>query len=129
MRRYHEDNTYAPNGEIFVFGSNLAGRHGAGAARAAFEIGGAQWGRGRGLTGWTYAIPTKDERINTRNIYDVVKEIDDFVVFTQDNPGIMFFITRIGCGLAGFKDEQIAPLFKNCGKNCSFPENWKEWLK
>ena len=92
--------------EIFVFGSNLAGRHGGGAARAANMKFGAEWGVGVGLTGQSYAIPTMQGGVETIKPY-----VDEFIRFAQENPGLKFLVTRIGCGIAGFKDEEIAPLF------------------
>lgn len=92
--------------EIFVFGSNLAGRHSGGAARAANMKFGAEWGVGVGLTGQTYAIPTMQGGVETIKPY-----VDEFIRFAQENPGLKFLVTRIGCGIAGFKDEEIAPLF------------------
>lgn len=92
--------------EIFVFGSNLAGRHGGGAVRAANMKFGAEWGVGVGLTGQTYAIPTMQGGVETIKPY-----VDEFIRFAQENPGLKFLVTRIGCGIAGFKDEEIAPLF------------------
>ena len=92
--------------EIFVFGSNLAGRHGGGAARAANMKSGAEWGVGVGLTGQSYAIPTMQGGVETIKPY-----VDEFIRFAQENPGLKFLVTRIGCGIAGFKDEEIAPLF------------------
>lgn len=92
--------------EIFVFGSNLAGRHGGGAARAANIKFGAEWGVGVGITGQSYAIPTMQGGVETIKPY-----VDEFIRFAQANPGLKFLVTRIGCGIAGFKDEEIAPLF------------------
>ena len=92
--------------EIFVFGSNLAGRHGGGAARAANMKFGAEWGVGVGLTGQSYAIPTMQGGVETIKPY-----VDEFIRFAQANPELKFLVTRIGCGIAGFKDEEIAPLF------------------
>ena len=92
--------------EIFVFGSNLAGHHGGGAARAANIKFGAEWGVGVGLTGRSYAIPTMQGGVETIKPY-----VDEFIRFAQANPELKFLVTRIGCGIAGFKDEEIAPLF------------------
>ncbi len=94
--------------EIFVFGSNLAGHHIGGAAKAAHTKFGAQWGIGVGLTGQSYAIPTMQGGIDTIKPY-----IDQFIEFAKRNPKNNFLVTRIGCGIAGFKDEEIAPLFKD----------------
>ena len=98
-------NSLADN-EIFVFGSNLAGAHGGGAARAAYNRFGAVWGRGVGLQGQSYAIPTMQGGVETIKPY-----VDDFIRFAAENPQLSFLVTRIGCGIAGFRDADIAPLF------------------
>lgn len=129
MRAYHKDGTLPENGEIFVFGSNLAGIHGAGAAKVAFEKFGAVWGQGQGLNGQSYAIATKDENLNTRPLDGIAFSISIFCHHTQltSNANTRWFVTRVGCGLAGFGDSQIAPMFKNA-INCSFAESWKPYL-
>jgi len=93
--------------EIFVFGSNLAGHHMGGAARAANLKFGAKWGVGVGLTGQTYAIPTMQGGVETIKPY-----VDEFIEFAKRHGDMIFLVTRIGCGIAGFKDEEIAPLFR-----------------
>ena len=93
--------------EIFVFGSNLAGHHKGGAARAANMKFGAEWGVGVGLTGHAYAIPTMQGGVGTIKPY-----VDEFIEFAKAHSELKFLVTRIGCGIAGFKDEQIAPLFQ-----------------
>lgn len=93
--------------EIFVFGSNLAGFHGGGAARVAHQRFGAVWGQGVGLQGQSYAIPTMQGGVETIRPY-----VDEFIVFARQHPELTFLVTRIGCGIAGFTDENIAPLFK-----------------
>lgn len=93
--------------EIFVFGSNLAGHHKGGAARAANMKFGAEWGVGVGLTGHAYAIPTMQGGMETIKPY-----VDEFIEFAKAHSELKFLVTRIGCGIAGFKDEQIAPLFQ-----------------
>lgn len=93
--------------EFFVFGSNLAGHHMGGAARAAHMKFGAEWGIGVGLTGQSYAIPTMQGGVETIKPY-----VNQFIEFAKNNPDMKFLVTRIGCGIAGFKDEDIAPLFK-----------------
>lgn len=125
---YHPDFAPAPEGLIFVFGTNLAGFHGAGAALAAYKYYGAQLGVGEGITGNTYAIPTKDENIVTREMEGIVESVARFVLFTIEHPELKFFVTRVGCGLAGLKDEEMAPLFYEA-INCSFPAPWKEYLE
>jgi hypothetical protein len=114
-----------PN-NIFVFGSNRAGVHGAGAARAAFELYGAVWGYGEGGAHNSYAIPTKDENIETLPLEEVKKGVDRFIETAKRFPWFNFFVTRIGCGLAGFTDAEIAPLFKDAPPNCELPHGWRE---
>ena len=92
--------------EVFVFGSNLAGMHGGGAAYAAFRQFGAVWGCGVGLQGQSYAIPTMQGGVETIRPY-----VDDFIDFAKAHPDLFFYVTRIGCGIAGFADAEIAPLF------------------
>ena len=94
-----------PN-EIFVFGSNLAGAHGGGAARLAYNRFGAIWGQGVGLQGQTYAIPTMQGGVETIKPY-----VDEFIRFAKQHPEQKFLVTKIGCGIAGFKVDEIAPLF------------------
>ena len=112
--------------EIFVFGSNLAGRHGGGAARVANMKFGAEWGVGVGLTGQSYAIPTMQGGVETIKPY-----VDEFIRFAQENPGLKFLVTRIGCGIAGFKDEEIAPLFDKAMQvpNIYLPETFFKILQ
>ena len=93
-------------GEIFVFGSNLAGRHDGGAARVAVEKFGAVYGQGVGLQGQSYAIPTMQGGVDTIKPY-----VDEFIRFADSRSELTFLVTRIGCGIAGFRDEEIAPLF------------------
>lgn len=94
--------------EIFVFGSNLLGQHGGGAARIAHNHFGAEWGIGVGLTGQCYAIPTMHGGVDA-----IAPYVDEFIEFARNNKDLKFLVTRIGCGIAGFRDEEIAPLFKN----------------
>ena len=92
--------------EIFVFGSNLAGMHGGGAARLAYQRFGAVWGQGVGLQGQSYAIPTMQGSLESIKPY-----VDDFFELAEEWDQTTFLVTRIGCGIAGFTDEKIAPLF------------------
>jgi hypothetical protein len=126
--KFHEDGTLAHSGEVFVFGSNLKGFHGAGAARVAENHFEAVMGKGNGHQGQSYAIPTKGFRIETLGIAQITEYINKFVHYTNTETDISFFVTRVGCGLAGFKDSEIAPLFKNA-KNCSFAKTWKQYLE
>ena len=126
---YHKDGTQ-PDSAIFVFGSNLAGRHGAGAAKAAMEKFGARYGVGIGFTGNSYAIPTKDYEVETLKFSAVKFFIRQFTQVSYAMRETEFFITRVGCGLAGYTDDQIAPLFKECNpQNCSMPEEWENYLE
>ena len=93
-------------GEVFVFGSNLAGAHGGGAAAAAVRYFGAVWGQGVGMQGQSYAIPTMHGGV------DVIKPyVDEFIQYAKEHAELTFLVTRIGCGIAGFRDAEIAPLF------------------
>ena len=112
----------------FVFGSNLLGYHGAGAARYAMEHHGAVWGCGIGFQGTSYAIPTKDERIQTLPLEGVAFYVCNFLHYARQMPETTFHVTQIGCGLAGFTPEQIAPLFANAPMNCKFSTAWSKWL-
>ena len=106
-RRYTPENisSLAEN-EIFVFGSNLQGSHGGGAAAAAVRYFGAVWGQGVGMQGQCYAIPTMHGGVDAIRPY-----VDEFIDYAIQHPELTFLVTRIGCGIAGFKDEQMAPLF------------------
>lgn len=115
----------AGSNNIFCFGSNLVGRHGAGAAKFAVEFCGAQYGNPFGLQGNSFAIPTKDENIRTLPLSLIEQHIRQFLHFTHQNPQLAFYITRIGCGLAGYKDIQLAPLFVDAPPNCILPTKWK----
>lgn len=112
--------------EIFVFGSNLAGLHGGGAARAAFNKFGAIWGQGVGLQGQSYGIPTMHGGVEKIKPY-----VDEFIIFAKSHPQLKFLVTRIGCGIAGFRDAEIAPLFAEaCGiENIVLPRSFVEVLK
>ncbi len=112
--------------EIFCFGSNLAGIHGAGAAAYARKHHGAILGQGIGLQGNSYGIPTKDERIHTLPKEAILKHVVVFIEFAKAHPEMTFNITRVGCGLAGYTDSDIAPLFKGAPENCVLPEGWRE---
>lgn len=119
--------------EIFVFGSNLRGVHGAGAARHAFQEHGAIMGQGIGLQGSSYGIPTKDMQIRTLPLGDICNHVQAFLTFTQLRPDLRFNVTRIGCGLAGYKDEDIAPLFSNVAygtyPNVRLPQGWRQLIR
>lgn len=107
--------------EIFVFGSNLAGMHGGGAARLAYMRFGAVMGQGVGLQGQSYAIPTMQGGVET-----IAPYVDEFVAFARANRQLTFLVTRIGCGIAGFRDAEIAPLFRSAldEENIILPESF-----
>lgn len=111
--------------EVFVFGSNLAGQHAGGAARVAYNKFGAIYGQGVGLQGQSYAIPTMQGGVET-----IAPYVDEFIKFAEQNPNKFFYVTRIGCGIAGFKDEEIAPLFKEAInlKNVCLPKEFAKVL-
>lgn len=114
------------NGQtIFVFGSNLAGQHGAGAALVAARQWQAQRGVGEGRTGYAYAIPTKDSRMNVRSLEDIRRSVRRFRDYALAHPDLQFYVTPIGCGLAGYKAEQIAPMFYDTPHNCDLPAGWR----
>ena len=128
-----EDNiTELSKCEIFVFGSNLQGLHNGGAARTAYKKFGAEWGVGVGRTGQCYAIPTMHGGLK-----DIKPYVDDFVEYARTHPNNRFLVTRVGCGIAGFTDEEMAPLFKEAWKlpNVNFSNDWllildeeEEWV-
>jgi hypothetical protein len=111
--------------EIFVFGSNLAGRHGKGAALHAKKHFGAVYGQAEGLQGNSYAIPTKDERLRSLPLENVRRHAAIFLAFAHQNPSMVFRMTAIGCGLAGYKPEQIAPFFDEASANVILPAEFK----
>lgn len=109
----------------FVFGSNLAGRHGRGAARDARLYFGAINGHGEGHQGQSYALPTKDHNLKTLPLREIKKHALQFLQHADRTPEIQYMLTRIGCGLAGFDDSEIAPLFANVPKNVWLPRSWQ----
>lgn len=112
----------------FVFGSNESGVHGAGAARFAYEKKGARYGKSYGHYGDSFAIPTKDEYIETMPLDRIRQYVEGFLAYAKDHRKVKFQVTAIGCGLAGYKHEDIAPMFRMAPANCHFDEAWKPWL-
>lgn len=110
---------------IFVFGSNLAGRHGKGAALAAIKEHGAVYGQGVGLQGCSYAIPTKDAKLNPLALDMIAQHVDDFLEFAKQRSDLQFMVTPIGCGLAGYKPKDISPMFKGHTNNVYLPDVFK----
>lgn len=118
--------TKLKDNEIVVFGSNLAGRHGRGAAKQALGFG-ARWGQATGLQGKSYGIPTKDANIRrVLTVAEIKPYVEDFITFAQANPHLTFLVTEIGCGLAGYMPKNIAPLFKRALtiNNIKLPERF-----
>ena len=107
--------------EVFVFGSNLAGAHGGGAALLAYRKFGAIWGQGVGLQGQSYGIPTMHGGVDAIKPY-----VDEFIEFAKTRPDLTFLVTRVGCGIAGFTNEEISPLFFEAHEvpNIVLPLGW-----
>ena len=107
--------------EVFVFGSNLAGAHGGGAALLAYRKFGAIWGQGVGLQGQSYGIPTMHGGVDAIKPY-----VDEFIEFAKTRPDLTFLVTRVGCGIAGFTNEEISPLFAKAHAvdNIVLPAGW-----
>lgn len=112
---------------IFVFGSNKSGIHGAGAAAFAHKHLDAEWGVGEGPTGACYALPTKGKKIEIISLEEIQKAVDNFIFFAG-SVGNQFKVTQVGCGLGGYKAEDIAPMFKAAPPNCFFDEAWRPFL-
>lgn len=109
---------------VFVFGSNLGGRHGKGAARWAMKYRGAIYGQGIGYQGNSYAIPTKSAIFNSLKLERIQEFVDQFKMFAHHHPELTFELTPIGCGLAGFTPAQIGPMFKGCPSNVRIPDEF-----
>jgi len=110
-------------GEVFVFGSNSAGLHAAGAAALAHERFGAVWGQGHGLHGQSYAIDSMSGLAALGN------EVARFVDFAATHPELRFLVTEIGCGIAGYTPIEVAPFFAGAGENVVLPERFAEELE
>ena len=121
-----EEITGLAENEVFVFGSNLAGAHGGGAALVALRFFGAVWGQGVGLQGQSYGIPTMQGGVETIRPY-----VDDFIRFALSRQDLVFLVTRIGCGIAGFREEEIAPLFEKAVdvNNIILPQEFVECIE
>jgi hypothetical protein len=112
IKRYTPDNIVMLRAnEVFVFGSNEAGIHGAGAAQLAHAMFGAKYGQGFGMMGKSFGIPTKDWSIKNLGLSDIEFYVRRFIRFTKLHPELVFLVTKIGCGLAGYVPRQIAPMF------------------
>lgn len=109
---------------VLVVGSNLKGAHGRGGAKHAKLCHGAKYGVAEGMSGNTYLLPTKDEYIKTLPISRVKKHVDKFLDFARSNPDIKFFLTPVGCGLAGYTPSDIAPMFETAPENVLLPKSF-----
>jgi hypothetical protein len=114
--------------EIFVFGSNEAGRHGKGAALHARKHCGAEYGVGVGRSGDAYAIPTKDGKLKTLPLPRIHQYVGEFLSYAAEHPELTFKVTALGTGLAGYRHEDIAPMFVHAPANCRLPEEWTALL-
>lgn len=110
---------------VFVFGSNLAGRHEKGSALEALRHQGAKYGQGEGRQGNSYAIPTKDRKLNVLYLSEIETHVNTFIFYAESHPELAFNIVKIGCGLAGYNEDQISSLFKNVPPNCNLPDGWR----
>ncbi len=113
---------------VFIFGSNEAGISGAGAALYAVKHHGAVMGKGYGRQGNSFAIPTKDKKLKTLDPMMIKSYVDFFITYAITKHREEFKVTRIGCGLAGYGDEDIAPMFFDAPDNCLFDRAWEPWL-
>lgn len=129
--KYFSESIYSlKEKEIFVFGSNFCGVHGAGAAKIAKDYFKAVWGVSEGFTGQCYAIPTKDLEIKTLPLEVIQKHVDRFVDWTYIRKDLTFLVTAIGTGLAGYSDHEMAVMFKYANSsNCVFDIDWKPFLE
>ena len=113
---------------VFVFGSNVAGRHGKGAALTARLHHGAVYGVGIGHTGNAYAIPTKDATLRSLPLSMIAQNVEQFLLYAREHSTLTFNVTRVGCGLAGYTDTEIAPMFANAPANCLLSDEWRACL-
>ncbi len=109
--------------EVFVFGSNAAGAHGAGAARTAYEKFGALWGEGHGHHGQSYAIDTMSGPA------ELAAEVSRFCEYAASHPDLTFLVTEVGCGIAGYVPDQVAPLFDSAPGNVELPESFERIIR
>ena len=129
--QYHDESivTELPEDTVFVFGSNLAGTHDSGAARVAAQHFAAVKGVGRGWAGQSFAIPTLNEHLQQMPLSQIEHYVDDFKIYAKKHPKMKYFLTALGCGIAGYKVSEIAPLFKGIHSNVIFPESFRPILK
>lgn len=119
--------------DVFVFGSNIQGIHGKGAALEAHKTYGAEYGVGEGMTGRAYALPTREQVSGTRLItslplHRIKRNVKKFIGHASRTPDVTYLVTAVGCGYAGYKNKDIAPLFLEVPSNCILPSQWQPWL-
>ena len=128
---YHDETIIKnlPENTVFVFGSNLAGTHQGGAAKIAHLHFGATKGVGRGWAGQSFAIPTMNEHLQQMPLSQIQHYIEDFKIYTKNHPKTKYFMTAVGCGVAGYKVEEIAPMFKGISRNVIFPASFRPFVE
>lgn len=114
---------------VFVFGSNLAGHHHGGSAREAVLSHGAIFGEPIGHHGGSYAIPTLNHKFQKLALYDIGAHVDDFIEYAKSHPELTFNIVAIGCGIAAFSPDEIAPMFADAPDNCILPKEFTQVLE
>ena len=124
MKKTRDNITRLAPDEIIVVGTNLAGAHGGGAAAQAHRDFGLEWGVGQGLSGQTYALPTLGRKLEKRNDEQLTMSIRKLWKCARENPGKIFLLTKVGCGIAGYDEEYIADKFKGAPDNIIKPEGW-----
>jgi hypothetical protein len=125
-RRYRKlMDEFGENG-VFVFGSNMLGMHGAGAAFQALRQYGAEEGVYYGHKGRSFAIPTKNKRWRVMPVHEIKMYTDRLLEYAAANLHLFFVVTRIGCGYSGYTDDEIAPLFNDAPVNCILPTEWRK---
>jgi hypothetical protein len=129
--QYHDESiiTTLPPDTVFVFGSNMAGKHHGGAAAIAVSHFGALLGVGRGWSGQSFAIPTMNEHLQQMPLSQIQHYVDDFKLYTKNHPKTKYFLTAIGCGIAGYTTEEIAPMFKGISRNVIFPASFRPFVE
>jgi len=130
MKKSNSNIDHLEPNEIFVFGSNLSGIHGAGAAKLAKDRFGAEYGNPIGLQGQSYALPTKDGHLRTLPLDIIQWYVSEFIEFAKSKTYLEFLVTEVGCGLAGYTPNDIAPLFSGAleVENISLPKSFVEFL-
>ncbi|MDR7257836.1 hypothetical protein J2X47_002016 [Sphingomonas sp. BE270] len=114
---------------VFVFGSNLGGKHAGGAARHALDERGAVWGQGEGLQGESYALPTMDADFRPLPLDAIAAHVSTFLDFARARNDLVFQVTAVGCGIAGFKPAEIGPMFAGAPENCALPVEFMEFAR